>query len=438
MIRRISDEKLFVYEEGRVYSAEKVIESAKKYTIAVLIDTAIAIPPTTGVTYRLYYLSKTLIERGHKIIWILGNRNFSSEKSLSDLLEVGIKIHVLPSELFYDSAYISLILKKDDVDVVQYEITQTFVELGVQIRVLTKLPVLLELHDIEATLRDTLGRGEESPLMKFLQYIAGECADSIIAMTPLDYKTLIEKIGVQKEKLFLVPNGVSLDKLDVSVNKSENTLLFLGNLFYPPNQNAFIYIADELLPELGKNRKVILKSIGMIPDRLKEKYSNREDVTILGEVKDKQKFSEELSSSTVGLCTVFAGSGMKTKILDYCSVGLPVVSTSIGASGYEEVESLIIADNKEEILDSINLLFEDIKKAEEIGKQNQKRIMGLYSWRKIAERFEEALFLAASFNSSRFNQENLKPFWLEEKRHNTEVLKDHFVIEHQTIKKYEQ
>lgn len=439
MIKRIIDSELFVHENGKIYSAHRT-EAAepKKYTIAVVIDTVMAIPPTTGVTYRLYYLSKELVARGHRIIWILGNRNFKTPESLEELRGSGVKIHLLPPDDFYDAEHVSAILMKENVDIVQYEITQTFITLGLEIRERTGIPTLLELHDVEATLRDTLDRKEESPSMKFLQYIAGEYADAIISMTPVDHATLTEEIGVQKTKMTLVPNGVNATPDAQSKVRSDDTLLFVGNLYYPPNQKGFIHIADELLPELRKTRKVVLKSVGMIPDELRKRYGGREDIMILGEIKDAAVFAKEVGSSTIGLCTVFAGSGMKIKILDYCRFGLPVIATTIGASGYEGVDSIIVKDTKEETLAAIHRLLDDKEGARVIGQRNKEKILGLYGWPAIAEKFETACALATDFNMERFKALNIRPFWLEEDRHAPEVLNSHMVIDNDVIHPYEQ
>lgn len=439
MIRRIIDDELFVHEGGKVYSALNAKNGNDvKYTIAIIIDTVMAIPPTTGVTYRLYYLSKELVSRGHKILWILGNRNFKTQKSLNELRKTGIKIHLLSPDIFYDADYVSAILIKEKVEIVQYEITQTFLSIGLQIRERTRIPVLLELHDVEATLRDTLDRKDESSLMKFLQRIAGEYADAVISMTPIDYHTLVEKIGIQKTKMVLVPNGVNTRKITYPTqNKSKNTLLFLGNLFYPPNQRGFEYVADELMPELNKNRKIVLKSIGMTPKELSTKYKDRSDIIFLGEMKNEQNFIDEIDSSTIGLCIVFAGSGMKIKILDYCMAGLPVITTTVGASGYEKLDSLIIKDDKQGIIKAIEQLLDNTVEAQDIGRKNQEKILALYGWPKIAEKFEVALALAGNFNLKYLKEASFRPFWMEENRHAVDILNSHFVIENNIIHKYE-
>ncbi|MEK7608039.1 MAG: glycosyltransferase family 4 protein [Patescibacteria group bacterium] len=438
MIKRVVDNKLFRSEDGRVYSTLRRERVGKKYRVAIIIDTAITIPPTTGVTYRLYYLSKELAKRGHKIVWVLGNRNFRAEDDLKELCAAGLTVHVLPPRLFYNAAYVSGILTKEMIEIVQYEITQTFVSLGLKIRQKTGLPVLLELHDVEATLMKTLGKKERSPLMAFLQHAAGEYADAVVTMTPLDYATLTESIGIQKEKVLLVPNGVSKSGADdVRVRKTGDAILFLGNLFYPPNQRGFVYVADELLPELNKRRRVVLKSIGMIPEGLRKKYRGRADIEILGEIKEKRLFRKEVRSASVGLCTVFAGSGMKTKVLDYCLAGLPVVATTIGASGYENVHGVIVRDEKMAIVNEIEKLLGNKKLAERIGRANKKDVIGLYGWPGIAKKFETALALADNFTAQNFREETFRPLWLEEGRHAVNVLDCHFSIKNSKIYKHE-
>ena len=48
---------------------------SKKITIGIIIDTDIKIPPATGVTYRLYHLSKQLNKNKVNIKIFVCNRN---------------------------------------------------------------------------------------------------------------------------------------------------------------------------------------------------------------------------------------------------------------------------------------------------------------------------------------------------------------------------
>lgn len=62
----------------------------------------------------------------------------------------------------------------------------------------------------------------------------------------------------------------------------------------------------------------------------------------MGATTSEDALNEELSTGRIGLAVLFAGSGMKVKILNYCASGLPVITTSVGAEGYENIKSLIV------------------------------------------------------------------------------------------------
>jgi len=430
MINKVVDNKIFTWLGNKVYSKtlNKSENQKNPFKIAIVIDTAISIPPTNGVTYRLFYLSKKLTEKGHEIIWILGNRNFKDKKSAKILKEVGIKIHLLPEELFYDSEYISKIVQEENVDIVQYEIIQTFIEVGVKVKEVTQIPVVMEMHDIEATLRETLDKDEESPLMNFIQYISGEAADAVVAMTPMDYQTIINEIGTQEEKVFLAPNGLDdSSHINKEINTKDKKIVLLGNMYYLPNQLAMINFAENVLPLLKKEfESVEFKVIGITPPGIVNKY--KESVNFVGEIGDREKLKAELVDCTLGLCTVSAGSGMKVKVLDYATVGLPVVSSTIGLSGYEKIEGIVVANSNEEVLEKVSNLLRSESLCTDLGKKISKNVMNVFGWGKIVETLESAYCLALQ---STIDSENefFRPFWLSEGRHSNDVLQEHLIIE---------
>lgn len=439
-MRKIIDNKYFAWQKNSIFEGEKSGTEAREgenYSIAIIIDTAIGVPPVAGVTYRLYYLSKALQNRGHEIVWIIGNRNFNKEDDLREMQEAGISIHLLHPKLFYNAEYVSDILKTEGVDIVQYEITQTFLQIGIRIRKLNDIPVVLECHDVEADLRETLGRNQESALMEFLQKAAGTFADAVVAMTPKDQSTLQNRIGVQKEKMFLAPNGIESDQASYrSISKEGDVLLFLGNMFYQPNKQAAVFIVEELLPRIQQEvAGVKAKFIGMTPDDLKSRFKNNPHVIFKGKIKDEEKFNSELSSSTIGLCPVYAGSGMKVKILNYALVELPIVSTSIGASGYEKLNEIVIEDNEEKMAEKIISLLQNKKERVRIGQCNRQEVLSYYSWESISQTMEDAYYLAKRFHVGQMKKKNIQPFWLEEGRDEQELLEGHYLINEENYEK---
>jgi glycosyltransferase involved in cell wall biosynthesis len=436
MIKNIFGGIRFSQNKNIVQSSTVDLDKTKKLKIAVIIDTALSIPPTTGVTYRLVYLTKSIQSLGHEVVWIIGNRNFANESDLDELKKTGCTTHLLTTQSFYDIDFVSDLLVKDKIDVVQYEITQTFLEIGIKIREKTGIPTLLEFHDTEATLKDSLG-SDDVPLMQFLQYSAGIEADSVVVMTPLDRETIVNSIGVPSQKVFLAPNGIEskyFNKREIdSVNKDK--LLFLGNLFYEPNQRALIDFADNILPRLViKNSNIVLRVIGMLPDSLREKYSGNKNIELLGEIKDEEYFKKLIQECAAGLCTVKSGSGMKVKILNYAAAGLPVITTKIGESGYENLESLIKVENEDDIIIACENIINNPENAFVVGEKTCKEVLDNFGWKGIAKKVEEALYLAYSYNMDNMKGEKYKPFWLEENRHSSNVFDRNYTINE---KKYE-
>ena len=63
----------------------------------------------------------------------------------------------------------------------------------------------------------------------------------------------------------------------------------------------------------------------------------------------------------VGIVPVVSGTGMRCKLLDMLSMGIPTVSTSLGAEGVSGVhgEHLLIADSGDAFAASLEQLFSD-------------------------------------------------------------------------------
>lgn len=442
MISKFLNKKLFTYHEDRsVIMVNNVNNQVfrKKFKIGVIIDTAISIPPTTGVTWRLYHLSKTLSLLGHKQVWFICNRNFLDKKTLEELKNPYIKIYLLTPKLFYNVSFLNSLIKKEHVDILQYEITQTFIRLGLALKKINKIPTVLEIHDVEAFLRETLNRKQEIDFMDFLQFVASYYTEAVITMTPVDRKLLIEKIKVPNYKLFIAPNGIDNIFPYNGINKRENILLFLGNIFYPPNQQAVIFLIENVLPIIKKNIKDIkLKVIGMVPKKIKLKYKKISSIIFTDEIKDENLFNKELSSSTIGLCTVLSGSGMKVKILSYGASGLPIVTTPLGLSGYEKIKSLIIVEPEaNSIANAIVNLLKNKNRAVKLGKENRRLILREFNWIKIAKGIIKVYnFVYNIGKSPRGKKIKIpKPFWFEEGRHYEKVSPNCYLIKEDKILK---
>lgn len=359
--------------------------SSGKIILGIIIDTDFRIPPLTGVTYRLYYLSKAIQEHGFDVKLFICNRNIVTDKDIKKYIDDSeLEIHIIPENIFYNISQMLDIIKNNNIDIVQVEDIQSAIIFS---KITTRLgiPLITELHDIEATLKSYL-HYKPKDIRESLRNtkLACDVSDSLVSMTKFDNSELVDKIGIKKNKLTLLPNPIDTKAFPyVGPALSIKKIIFIGNMFYPPNMKAARAIVEKISKNVLEDFKnVHFELAGMTPKSLKNKLQNKR-VKFVGTVNDLTSF---LSNATIALCPITEGSGMKVKILNYCAAGIPVITTNLGRYGFEPIKSLIVEDDIEKYPKIINKLLIDDEKILATSKQIRKQIAEHYNIDLIAEK----------------------------------------------------
>jgi GT2 family glycosyltransferase len=133
-------------------------------------------------------------------------------------------------------------------------------------------------------------------------------------------------------------------------------LLFVGSFRHRPNEDAVRYFAREVLPLVRESLpEVELLVVG--PDAPAWMVSDV-GVRVLGYVPEIAPLFE---SARVFVAPMRFGAGMKGKIGDALSYGLPVVTTSVGAEGMglRDGEDVLLADTPAEFAAAVVRLYRD-------------------------------------------------------------------------------
>lgn len=138
-------------------------------------------------------------------------------------------------------------------------------------------------------------------------------------------------------------------------------IVFMGLLNMPHNRDALTIFLDEIFPII-KNKfqqEFRFLILGGGADKELLDYSTKfEGVNFLGFVPD---IHEVLSGADVFIAPVYFGTGIKLKVLDALGMGLPLVTTSVGAEGLllQHGVNCLIADDYDDFAESVVSLLSD-------------------------------------------------------------------------------
>jgi glycosyltransferase involved in cell wall biosynthesis len=160
---------------------------------------------------------------------------------------------------------------------------------------------------------------------------------------------------------------------------------FLGGLHWPPNAAGIVWFAREVWPRLRDEFPgAVLTVIGKNPpaELTSGAPSAVRGLDITGYVDDPLPYLRETAAFIVPL---HAGGGMRVKILDAWSWGLPVVSTTIGAEGIatRDGDNLLIADDADEFAAAVGRVLSEQGLAGRLSAGGRRAVETDYNWRTI-------------------------------------------------------
>lgn len=196
-------------------------------------------------------------------------------------------------------------------------------------------------------------------------------------------------------KLVNITNGINLNAFVPSEQRIiPGRLLFTGNFDYQPNRDAATYLVYELFPEILSVRPdATLQIVGRNPPA---EFSGRPGIQITGFVEDIIPYYQE---AEVFVCPMLSGAGVKNKILESLSTGLPVVSTPLGVRGLDHLVDgthYISAINKREFVDSVLLLLDNQSLRDHLRSNSRDIIEKHYDWQPIVDSYYDAMRSLAS------------------------------------------
>jgi len=188
--------------------------------------------------------------------------------------------------------------------------------------------------------------------------------------------------------LEVVPMGVDLEYFQPSDVQYRPQLLFTGTMNYFPNYDAVWYFYHKIFPYIKQARPdVTFYVVGNDPlPKLKRLESNR-DIVVTGHVPEIRPY---FAQSVVFVSPLRGGSGIQVKNLEAMAMGVPVVTTSVGAAGIEATigHDLIVADEPKEFAAKVIQLLDDPNLRQQIGQNGRRLVEEKYNWPDVVSRLD--------------------------------------------------
>lgn len=190
-------------------------------------------------------------------------------------------------------------------------------------------------------------------------------------------------------KAITIPVGINaVPELELNGKPEKNLLSYVGNLKVAANVDTLDWIISDILPKIHHDVKFMV--IGKCPDSIRGKYMNHDNVIFTGRV---DNLVEYVRKSQVFLSPILYGTGIKTKILEAMSMGVPVVTNDVGAEGIaaKDGKEFWVKNDSMDIAKQVDDLLDHYDNALNIAEAGRKFVVEKYEWRGIYKKFREIL-----------------------------------------------
>jgi len=311
----------------------------KKIKIGIFIDGDF-IPSYDGASNRFHYLSRYLALNGADVVVFHGYRGWSD---IQLIRKEPFKTYVFPKQHYYSNlGLLASLIKKESIDIIQFDNLEPVLIQGIRLSKLTGARLVSEMHYVVRDLAKKLGadttRLEE---IKIMEKSVGKSVDHLISLSDEDKIKLEKYMGIPPQRISVISSGVDCGEIRYfGPNFGEKNLIFLGNLYFKPNEDAVRIIRDFIYPELQPCGFKFTIAGDCPPDLKRDCQTKGFD--FIGTLPDLNLLFKD---ATFALAPIDEGTGMRIKFLNYLAAGIPILTTRTAASGFRSKELFFIENN---------------------------------------------------------------------------------------------
>lgn len=219
------------------------------------------------------------------------------------------------------------------------------------------------------------------------QYEGNLCrsVDKVLAVSEDDKRALIE--AGARDDITVIPIAIDTDEqAQIQRQPRSPHIVHIGTMYWPPNIAGITWFLDEIYP-LVKQRvpDVRCTLIGARPPaEITDRTKDDPSLTVTGYVEDPVPY---LADSSMMVVPLKAGGGMRVKILNALSQGIPMVSTTVGCEGIAVTNErdILVQDEPQKFADATVRLLTDLALNRDITNNGRSMVVDTYDYRQACK-----------------------------------------------------
>jgi glycosyltransferase involved in cell wall biosynthesis len=242
---------------------------------------------------------------------------------------------------------------------------------------------VLDLHNIESSLVASyagarrgipaaLFRTEAAALRRMERRTIG-CFDHVVVVSEKER----DRLPPGARSVLVCPNG--REPSAVLPEASEPTVAFVATMGWAPNVDAAVWLARDIWPTVrARVPRARLLLVGKDPAPAVLALAG-DTIEVTGTVEDVRPY---LAQARVLVAPLRAGGGTRLKIMEALDVGRPLVATSVGCEGMEDLigRGVVVADTASALAEAIADLLLDPAHAAALGRAGHDAVAADHTW----------------------------------------------------------
>ncbi len=263
------------------------------------------------------------------------------------------------------------------------------------IRKYSTAKIIVRTHNVEYLIWERLAKNENS----FIKRLYFKKLAKDLKKTELKYLHVVDGLACisRDDKLIFQENGiktpistifVAIEKQEKSIDYITDSFYHIGSMNWSPNVEAVNWLVTSIFPAIRKelpNAKLYIAGSFMPKEFVTDATKGIEVVGFVDNV------SDFMTTKGIMLAPLKSGSGVRIKILEGMSFGVPIITTKIGAEGIngQNGTDLFIAKNETEFIQAAISLSNSKEKRASLGSNAKQYIENNYQIEPITKKIIE-------------------------------------------------